>query len=72
MCLKSSRVSGYLFISQGKTRIPGNNDTNEEKLSDIFLLLSAHRVHAIWYKISCSNKTQRNKILTGNWAELAP
>lgn len=35
MSLLSSRVSDYPFVSQGKTRIPGVNDSSEAAVTDV-------------------------------------
>lgn len=35
MCLLSNRISDYPFISQGKTRIPGVNDSSEGVVTDV-------------------------------------
>lgn len=40
MCLLSNNVNDYHFVSQGKTSIPGVDDGEEFKITDVSLLLS--------------------------------
>lgn len=35
LCMVSNRISDYTFISQGKTRIPGVNDSEEAIVTDV-------------------------------------
>lgn len=54
MCLLSNRISDYPFISQGKTRIPGVNDSSEGVVTDVrtFLQSPAYRERAHCCKIT--------------------
>lgn len=58
MCLLSNRISDYPFICQGKTRIPGVNDSSEGVVTDVrtFFANPASRERAHCYKIA--NKYQ--------------
>lgn len=35
MCLLSNRIGDYFYISQGKTRIPGVNDSTDMEETDV-------------------------------------
>lgn len=54
MCLLSNRISDYPFISQGKTRIPGVNDSSEGVVTDVRMLMQspAYRERAYCCKIA--------------------
>lgn len=45
MTFLSNRISDYIYVSQGKTRIPGVNDGEEFQITDVSDRIGAFNFH---------------------------